>query len=135
MPPLRFIPLLCLPVMTASAADALTTRGQAAFEQKIKPLLEQFCYDCHADGTDKGDFTFDEHKDYASLRADFVLWDHVRQQMVTHVMPPEKKEKPSLEQRDAIIAWIDDSVFWFDPAKPDPGKPRKGPTTLLDDTE
>ncbi|MEQ1749767.1 MAG: DUF1592 domain-containing protein [Prosthecobacter sp.] len=122
MPPLRFLFLLCLPAMAAPAADALATRGQAAFDQKIKPLLEQFCYDCHSDGTDKGDFAFDEHKDYAALRADFVLWDHVRQQMVTHVMPPEKKkEKPTLQQRDDIVAWIDDSIFWFDPTKPDPG--------------
>ena len=122
MPPLRFIPLLCLPALAAPAADLLATRGQAAFDQKIKPLLEQFCYDCHADGTEKGDFAFDEHKDYAALRADFALWDHVRQQMVTHVMPPEKKkEKPTLQQRDEIVAWIDDAVFWFDPSKPDPG--------------
>jgi hypothetical protein len=122
MLPLRFILLLCLNAIAAPAADALTTRGQAAFDQKIKPLLEQFCYDCHSDGTDKGDFAFDEHKDYAALRADFVLWDHVRQQMVTHVMPPEKKkEKPTLQQRDEIVAWIDDSIFWFDPTKPDPG--------------
>ncbi len=122
MPPLRFLFLLCLPAMAAPAADALATRGQAAFDQKIKPLLEQFCYDCHSDGTDKGDFAFDEHKDYAALRADFVLWDHVRQQIVTHVMPPEKKkEKPTLQQRDEIVAWIDDSIFWFDPTKPDPG--------------
>ncbi len=122
MLPLRFILLLCLNAIAAPAADALATRGQAAFDQKIKPLLEQFCYDCHSDGTDKGDFAFDEHKDYAALRADFVLWDHVRQQVVTHVMPPEKKkEKLTLQQRDEIVAWIDDSIFWFDPTKPDPG--------------
>jgi len=110
-----FVPL------AAPAAEALATRGQAAFDQKIKPLLEKYCYDCHSDGTDKGDFTLDEHTDYAAMRADFVLWDHVRQQLITHVMPPEKKDKPTLQERDDLVAWIDDSVFWFDPAKPDPG--------------
>ncbi|MDZ4289862.1 MAG: DUF1592 domain-containing protein, partial [Prosthecobacter sp.] len=104
------------------AAEPLATRGQAGYEQKIKPLLEQFCFDCHADGVDKGDFSFDKFKDYPALRTDLKFWDHVRQQVVTHVMPPEKKkEKPTLEQRDAILAWIDDAIFWFDPAKPDPG--------------
>lgn len=121
MPPLHCLLLFCLPAVAAPAADALSTRGEASFKQTIQPLLEQYCYDCHSDGTDKGDFALDEHKDYASLRADFVLWDHVRQQLVTHVMPPEKKDKPSLQQRDDIVRWIDDSVFWFDPAKPDPG--------------
>lgn len=102
-------------------AGSPATRGQADYEQKIKPLLEKYCFDCHADGMDKGDFTFDKFKDYPALRADKKFWDHARQQLVTHVMPPEKKERPDLQQRDAIVAWIDDAVFWYDPAKPDPG--------------
>ncbi len=119
---LRLIfPFALLTPILAPAADALATRGQAAFDQKIKPLLEKYCYDCHSDGTDKGDFTLDEQTDYAAMRADFVLWDHVRQQLITHVMPPEKKDKPTLQERDDLVAWIDDSVFWFDPTKPDPG--------------
>jgi hypothetical protein len=105
----------------AVAAEPLAVRGKDAYEQKIRPLLEQYCFDCHADGVEKGDFTFDKFKDYTALRADMTFWDHVRQQVVTHVMPPEKKDKPSLEQRDEIVAWIDDAIFWFDPDKPDPG--------------
>ncbi len=121
MSPFRFIaPFFLLPA-ALPAADALATRGQDAYEKQIKPMLEQYCFDCHADGTDKGGFTFDKHTDYASLRTDMKFWDHVRQQIATHVMPPGKKEKPSLTQRDELVAWIDDAVFWFDPAKPDPG--------------
>lgn len=103
------------------SADPQALRGKDDYEKKIRPLLEQFCYDCHADGVEKGHFTFDKHSDFAALRADMKLWDHVRQQVSTHVMPPDKKDKPSLDQRDQIVAWIDDAVFWFDPAKPDPG--------------
>lgn len=121
MPPLRYILFFWLPYLAASAADPQATRGQVAFDQKIKPILEKYCFDCHSDGVDKGNFVFDEHTDFAALRADVVMWDHVRQQIVTHVMPPEKKEKPSLQERDDLLAWIDDSVFWFDPNKPDPG--------------
>jgi hypothetical protein len=106
----------------ASAADTpLATRGQDTYGPQIQPLLEQFCYDCHSDGVRKGKFALDEHKDYTSLRADLKHWDHVRQMLVTHVMPPVGKKAPTLEQRDALVQWIDDNVFWFDPAKPDPG--------------
>jgi Protein of unknown function (DUF1588)/Protein of unknown function (DUF1592)/Protein of unknown function (DUF1587)/Protein of unknown function (DUF1585)/Ca-dependent carbohydrate-binding module xylan-binding/Protein of unknown function (DUF1595) len=121
MPPQRYILLFWLPCIFVAAADPQAPRGQAAFDQKIKPILEKYCFDCHSDGVDKGNFVFDEHKDYAALRSDFKLWDHVRQQIATHVMPPEKKEKPSLQERDEMLAWIDDAVFWFDPTKPDPG--------------
>lgn len=104
-------------------ADAVPPpRGEAAYKQKIQPLLEKYCFDCHSDGVEKGDFTFDEHTNYADLRADLVLWDHVRHMIATHVMPPEKKAKPSLLERDELVAWIDDAVFWFDPAKIDPGR-------------
>lgn len=100
-----------------SAAD----RGEEAYHQRILPLLQKYCYDCHGDGTDKGDFALDEYPDYSKLIADKVLWDHTRQQLVTHVMPPEKKDKPSLPERDEMVAWIDSTVFWFDPQKIDPG--------------
>jgi len=104
------------PLLTAAE------RGQEAYQQRVLPLLQKFCYDCHGDGSDKGDFALDEYPEYSKLIADKVLWDHARQQLVTHVMPPEKKkEKPSLPERDEIVAWIDDTVFWFDPQMIDPG--------------
>lgn len=108
--------------LAAGADTANASRGEAAYKQKIEPLLSKYCFDCHADGVEKGDFTFDEHKTYAESRADLVFWDHVRHMITTHVMPPEKKkEKPTLAERDTMLSWIDDAVFWFDPAKIDPG--------------
>ena len=63
----------------------------------------------------------DEYKDYTSMIADKVRWDHVRQQIATHVMPPEKKDKPSLAERE-LFAWIDDTIFWFDPEQAGSGR-------------
>ena len=105
----------------ALAVDAPSNRGQEGYDKQIKPVLEKYCYDCHADGVKKGKFELDAHKDFASLRSDMKLWDHVRQMLVTHVMPPKAKPTPELTERDAVVKWIDDNVFWFDPAKPDPG--------------
>lgn len=96
-------------------------RGEEAYNKRILPLLQKYCYDCHGDGADKGDFALDEYPDYAKLISDKVLWDHTRQQLVTHVMPPEKKDKPSLPERDEMVGWIDSTVFYFDPQKIDPG--------------
>lgn len=122
MSQIRSIVLLCtLPALAAPAAEALAAHGQAEYDKKIRPMLEQYCFDCHADGMDKGNFTWDKFTDYASMRSDMKFWDHVRQQLVTHVMPPEKKDQPSLQQRDEMVAWIDEAIFWFDPKKPDPG--------------
>jgi hypothetical protein len=115
---LRRLTLACIALpCLISAAE----RGQDAYNQRILPLLQKFCYDCHGDGTDKGDFALDEYPEYSKMISDKVMWDHARQQLVTHVMPPENKDKPSLPERDEIVAWIDNTVFWFDPQKIDPG--------------
>ena len=68
-----FFPFALFCPALAPAADALATRGQASFDQKIKPLLEKYCFDCHSDGVDKGNFLLDEHTDYAAMRSDFVM--------------------------------------------------------------
>src|ERR1017187_1841467 len=41
---------------------AVETAGTAQFHQKIQPLLEQYCYQCHGDGMHKGNVAFDELK-------------------------------------------------------------------------
>lgn len=111
--------LLTLTTFLQAADDPL--RGKAEFDARIAPLLEKYCYDCHSDGVEKGDFAFDQHPEYKALKGDLALWDLVRQQISTHVMPPQKKTAPTLQERDAMVKWIDESVFWFDPSKPDPG--------------
>lgn len=108
---------LAVQAISVGAAE----RGQDHYEKRILPLLVRYCGDCHSDGVAKGDYAFDEYADYQALLGDFRAWDHLRQQVATHVMPPEKKVKPSLAERDEIVAWIEDTVFWTDPAKPDPG--------------
>lgn len=105
----------------AAAQTAPALRGQETYDKQVKPLLEQFCFDCHSDGVRKGKFALDEHKDYGELKSDLKHWDHVRQMLNTHVMPPLDKDAPSLEQRDGLVKWIDENIFWFDPASPDPG--------------
>lgn len=91
------------------------------YQKQVFPVLEKYCYDCHADGVSKGDLTLDEHKDYASLLADRDLWEDVREHTSTHVMPPDGKPQPTNVERELILKWIDDAVFYVDPAKADPG--------------
>lgn len=113
--------LFVLFLLALVPARAATPRGQEVYAKRVLPLLQKYCYDCHSDDVTKGDFALDEYKDYSAMLADKVNWDHVRQQIATHVMPPDKKEKPSLTERDEMLAWIDDAVFWYDPEKIDPG--------------
>jgi hypothetical protein len=108
-------------VQPQSQGKVLSERGKEHYEKQVLPVLQQFCYDCHGDGMDKGNFALDKHADFKLMVGDKKFWDNVREHVDTHVMPPENKEQPTNEQRDVILKWIEDDVFWVDPRRPDPG--------------
>jgi hypothetical protein len=87
----------------------------------IQPILDRHCFDCHSDGIRKGGVEFDTHRDLETLFADLDLWAKVRDQIDFHLMPPPDEPQPTPEERKALVSWIDDRVFWVDPANPDPG--------------
>lgn len=122
--PLRFSRaglVILLSGSCAVVASAQQPRGKEEYDKKVLPMLTEYCYDCHGDGMDKGNFALDKNTDYSAILGDRKLWDSVREHVTTHVMPPENKPIPTNEVRDQLIRWIDDQVFWVDPAKPDPG--------------
>jgi len=105
--------ILVFAVATASAAD---------FKKDIQPLLENYCSDCHMDGSKKGELSLD---DYGSLDAhlqNHKLWGAVWEMLRADMMPPFKKPQPTAEERQRIIDWIQRDVFKVDPANPDPGR-------------
>lgn len=112
---------------SAIFALSLSTFGHVAtadvdFHTDIEPILSEFCYDCHGDGENKGKVAFDEFKSDAELLEKRDLWHSVLNNVRTGIMPPEKKPRPSAEQREMLGAWIKRSVFGIDPANPDPGR-------------
>jgi hypothetical protein len=92
------------------------------FEKDIKPILVEYCYDCHSDGTKKGGIAFDEHPDLQTLLKDRKFWSSVAKNTEQRLMPPEKKAQPSQEQRDLVSEWVKKEIFKVDPNNPDPGR-------------
>lgn len=95
----------------ASAADALTP-----------PLVRRACYDCHADGMDKGSFALDTliagGRDPKHRAQWLKVWKNVRHEF----MPPadEAVQFTAAERRE-LTRWIEQNIFNVDPARPDPG--------------
>ncbi len=114
------------PVLMAAATPAKaatkTAQGPISYEKDIKPILVEFCYDCHADGTKKGGVALDEQKDLALLLKERKLWADVAKNTEQRLMPPEKKAQPTQEQRDLISEWVKKEIFKADPKNPDPGR-------------
>lgn len=92
------------------------------FKKSFEPLLAQYCYDCHADGVDKGDFTLDAYSNLDEHLGDRELWLRVWENLRSHLMPPADKDQPTDDERVQLAAWIEKNVFKLDPANPDPGR-------------
>src|SRR5689334_10608581 len=91
----------------AQAADAPAV---ADFGQTIRPLLSQYCFDCHADGANKGGVAFDElETDQAILNHD--LWLKVLKNVRAGIMPPQKKPHPNKQELKKLEEWIKYEAF------------------------
>lgn len=91
---------------------ALTLASAGAAEKtsfQIDPgagtLLEQYCYDCHEDGTEKGDIRLDNLAEIP-LQARLDLMNRALEQVYLKQMPPKKKEQPTEEERNLLGGWI-----------------------------
>ena len=100
-------------------ADAKQTA--AAFHREIQPLLQNYCYDCHGDGSSKGKVAFDELTD-ADLRAKPDLWLAVLKNVRSGLMPPDDGPRPTPEEVNRLADWIKFQALGLDPANPDPGR-------------
>ncbi|MBI2947732.1 MAG: DUF1592 domain-containing protein [Verrucomicrobia bacterium] len=105
----------------AQISVAAEPRAEASFRKDIQPILQEYCYDCHGDGTKKGEIAFDELKSGDAL-LNRELWWKVLKNLRAGIMPPEKKPRPSAEQRKVLEDWIKYGAFGIDPQNPDPGR-------------
>jgi len=104
------------------AAARAAAPGAMEFRQDIKPLLQEYCFDCHGDGMDKGGVDFDEFNPDKDLATSQELWWRALKNLRAGMMPPPKKPRPSAEQAGRIEHWIKSQVFALNPQNPDPGR-------------
>jgi hypothetical protein len=112
--------LVCLSVLSALAQTV--PKPVAEFQKDIRPLLENYCYDCHGGDEKKGGISFEALKsDDEILNHD--LWLKVLKNVRAGLMPPAKrKNRPTAEERQRVEAWIKYQAFGIDPQNPDPGR-------------
>jgi hypothetical protein len=93
------------------------------FQNEILPVLREFCFDCHGDGSEKGGVSLDAPESALPLAGDPQKWLGVWRNLDSQLMPPPEKPQPSPQQKALLQRWIESAVFRIDPAHPDPGPP------------
>jgi len=103
----------------------LTLSTQAAvpkFDKEIKPLLTQYCYECHGEGAHKGNLALDELPGDLTSPQNRETWWKVLKNVRAGIMPPAKKDHPTAPQKEELANWIKYAAFGIDPANVDPGR-------------
>ena len=94
-----------------------------SFQKDIKPLLANYCSDCHEDGMSKGNVSFDQFKSVQEFVDDHDLWSRVLKNVRMGLMPPaKKKDRPSSAEIAKLADWIKYQSFHLDPTHPEPGR-------------
>ncbi|MGI9516347.1 MAG: two-component regulator propeller domain-containing protein [Pirellulaceae bacterium] len=100
---------LAMPCVAAHASS-LEPISTSEFAETIRPLLMQYCADCHAPGE------ADEDRDFlmAETETDVVglrdVYASVVQLMEDHAMPPEDAAQPTDPERKLVIDWIKETL-------------------------
>ncbi len=112
----KILPLLALPGMLLSAEPALTS-----FKRDVAPVLEQYCYNCHGDGKEKGGVKLDSFTSESQIK-DPKLWQRVLKNTRSHIMPPSDEDELPEAEIEKLALWIKRDAFGLDLARPDPGR-------------
>ena len=107
------------PVTPISPAD----RFESRFKTDVQPLVEKYCYACHANGKHKGDVTLDKFTHFAAVQSDRPTWENIADQLVSESMPPEDKPQPTDAEKALLTGFINEAVTFRDCTGPrDPGR-------------
>jgi mono/diheme cytochrome c family protein len=122
-----FRPVILTVLVTAGftanqVAQAVDAAAADEFKKTVQPVLEEYCYDCHGDGENRGGVALDAFNSSTNFVEGRDVWWRVLKNLRAGLMPPAKKAQPSKEQKELIVQWIKHSVFLADPLNPDPGR-------------
>src|SRR5690349_4825504 len=124
MPMFRTVSKLMRTITGAAMLGLFTAALQAAEGGRTAAvaILQKYCYDCHADGADKGQVALDDLlKNGKSIERGgewLKAWKIVRQEF----MPPAGKPSPTAGERKKLVAWMAADMLGVDFTKQDPGR-------------
>jgi hypothetical protein len=84
---------------------SLLSGQDMAFEKDVKPFLQQYCNRCHGTKSKKAGLDLERFASPELARKEMPLWEGVAARVRTHEMPPEGSRQPSIEARNAFLAW------------------------------
>ena len=105
----------------------------AVYQPQIRPLLDEFCFECHADEDADADIDLDAFRTVADIRRDTKAWLKVDDVLSSRQMPPKKSDQPSEAQYAKLQGWV--HRFLLEEAKVRAGDPGRVALRRLNNEE
>lgn len=96
------------------------------FTERVQPLLQKFCHECHSGDTTEADVDLGEFRTLAEARRQTKVWVKVRTMLDTGQMPPKDSPRPNRDERKRLRDWV--RTFLLIEARKQAGDP--GPVVL-----
>ena len=87
--------------------STLKAETSTDFVKDIKPILQNYCYDCHGLKKTKGKVDLTEYKTWEDLEKNPELIEKMIDVLDKNEMPPEDNKQPSNEQLELIALSLD----------------------------
>ncbi len=107
--------------MISLSGNAHAASPAERYEKEILPIMVNYCYDCHGDGSSEGHLELDSWETIEEMTADRGEWRKIRDHIDFRLMPPPDEFAPDEAERAKLVEWIDEAIFPVDAANPDPG--------------
>ena len=117
--------LFCLGGLTI-ADEPDSAASHAEFRTSIRPLLERYCFECHADSVTEAEIDLGAFKTMPQVRENVGAWLKVREMFDTRQMPPKHSRQPTDAEHAQLRKWVRE--FLASEAKAQAGDP--GPVVL-----
>jgi len=105
----RFPSWLVAPSLAVGLALAAQPARGDGFEQNVRPVLEQYCIECHQGPDAQGGLDFDKFPTEAAALEAPETWDKVWQRVNKFEMPPEGSPQLRDIHRPPLMGWIEAS--------------------------
>ncbi len=80
----------------------------AAFRDSVLPTIQKYCVDCHGEDDPEGDVSFAGIESVDQIEKNRDAWEKAYRFMGIDAMPPRDcDERPTLEEREAVVRWLD----------------------------
>ncbi|HVJ68324.1 MAG TPA: DUF1587 domain-containing protein, partial [Caulifigura sp.] len=106
----------------AQASANPAARPTFDFPGKVRPLFEKYCVECHS-GTDPEAGLDVKQMLEGGVPKHRKVWEKALGLVKLENMPPADSEQPTKAERELLVQWMDDALFYVDCKKPiDPGR-------------